>query len=409
MLRIVLVLWCLLHVAFAGEVPNPVLTGTVNIVLANANGIVVLTDSNQTWKSPTGEPFTSSSPGQKLFRLDDRTVCTIAGFGATYLPGFPGFTNSAAGVLDSYADELRSKGGAHSFREKLTTLKFMFSFQLAGIGNLQTPSQAQVGDYEFELILAGFDLDGTAKLGKIVFSASLSPSGIFSPLLQQVKETTVGQALEHETAGIGDASVENILKYPAQLADEPEIGEYAASKAANLGSSLSTAAMKALAKSLARHSAIVNQHYVGAFRKWSPIGGRDQIAILEKGTIREVDQQLFEQRKVNTTPFAMLLGMQVDMRGAPPGSTSGISVKPNVALVLKSEFLSGSMELDDAYYFDDDFRDVIFYYNGGVLGFDRNNRLTQLRSQAWPPRKQKLRCYSEIDNRVSLEKGGVIL
>ena len=110
-------------VAFAGDGPNPVFTGTVNIVLANANGIVVLTDSNQTGYRPNGESFTTPVPGQKLFRIDDRTVCTIAGFGSTFLPTFPEFTSSAAGVLDRYAAELRSKGGRHAFHEKLTSCR----------------------------------------------------------------------------------------------------------------------------------------------------------------------------------------------------------------------------------------------------------------------------------------------
>src|ERR1017187_8634450 len=149
-LRIALALWCLSTVASGdATAPNPVLTGTVNIVLANANGIVVLTDSDQTRWLPTGEPITNPQPGQKLFRIDDKTVCTIAGFGSVPLPGFPEFTNSAAGVLDSYSAELRSKVGRHSFHEKLTSLRFLFDMTLSGIGNLQHLNQAQVGDYEF--------------------------------------------------------------------------------------------------------------------------------------------------------------------------------------------------------------------------------------------------------------------
>jgi hypothetical protein len=55
--RIVLMLCGFPGVAFGGgDGPNPILTGTVNIVLANANGIVVLTDSNQTRRLENGEP-----------------------------------------------------------------------------------------------------------------------------------------------------------------------------------------------------------------------------------------------------------------------------------------------------------------------------------------------------------------
>jgi hypothetical protein len=194
--RIVLMLCGFSGVAFAGgDGPNPVFTGTVNIVLANANGIVAITDSNQTWHSSSGEPFTSQQPGQKLFRIDDRTVCTIAGFGSTPLPNFPEFANSAAGVLDRYATKLRSNGGVHSFREKLTSLRALFEFQLAGIGNLQHLHAEDLRNYDFELILAGYDTDGTAKIGKIVLGNDLLPNGMFSPVLKELREQTVGSAV----------------------------------------------------------------------------------------------------------------------------------------------------------------------------------------------------------------------
>ena len=322
-LRAILTFWLFSSTALAGNRgPNPLLTGTVNIVLANANGIVVLTDSNQTGKLPsTGEPFTSPLPGQKLFRLDERTVCTIAGFGAKPLPGFPEFTSSAAGVLDTYVEQLQSHGGTHSFREKFTTLEFLFELQLTGIGNLQHLDKEQAGDYRFELILAGYDTDGTAKIGKFAFDTSLSTDGVFRPVLKQLREETVGRKLSYEKAGIGGPAVENILEYPAQLAEEPEIGMYAKAKAADHGSSLTTAEMLALAKSLARHSALVNSVYVSGFRKVWLVGGQNQIAILEKRSIQKVDQPTlsFDQRRVNTIPFGIFMDGMVDARGAQIG------------------------------------------------------------------------------------------
>jgi hypothetical protein len=380
---IVLTIWCLCSAALAaGGGPNPVLTGTVNIVLANPNGIVVLTDSNQSGKLPSGEPFTSPQPGQKLFRIDDETVCTIAGFGSTTLPNFPAFTSSAAGILDRYVATLRSKGGAHSFHEKLTSLYFLIQFQLDGIGNLQHLDQTQAGDYGFELILAGYDLDGTAKIGKIVLGGSTSPNGIFLLVLQQLTERAVGRELVYEKAGIGGAAVENILDYPAQFADEPEIAMYATAKASNRGSSLTTVEMEALAKSLSHHSALINCHNLSFRKIWCPVGGRDQIATLEKGSIKKIDQQSFEQRSVNLTPFEMMIGITVDGRPRPGVSNAPAIIskvtKGNVALFLKMG-LFGSIWLDNGYYFDDDFRDGTLYYYGGLLGFDSSNRVTNCR------------------------------
>jgi|ERR1700733_233567 len=48
--------------------------GTINIILANRNGLVALTDSRL---SSNGQPVLR---GQKLFKVDDHTVCAVAGF-----------------------------------------------------------------------------------------------------------------------------------------------------------------------------------------------------------------------------------------------------------------------------------------------------------------------------------------
>jgi hypothetical protein len=369
----------------AAEYPKtPVFTGTVNIVLANSNGIVVITDSNQTWLGTNGEPFTYTLPGQKLFRIDDTTVCTIAGFGSAPLPDFPEFDSSAAGVLDRYAIELRTKGGMHSFHEKLTSLRFLFDFQLTGIGNMRPPPK-QIGEYRFELILAGYDTDGTARIGKIVLGTRLQ-NGMFSPVVEQLTETTVGRELAHETAGIGGPDVENILSHPSVWGEKPEIARYAASKTSDHGSSLTTADMESLAKSLARQSALDNRRtYLVerkplefglpfVFRTFWPIGGRNQIAVLEKGSIPKIEQPTFEERKVNMTPFAMFIKVSSKVTG--PTDSPMIGVGPGtIGLYLKSGFFGGLIHLDNAYYFEDDFSNATLYYDGGVLGFDPSNRV----------------------------------
>jgi hypothetical protein len=357
---------------------SPVLTGTVNIVLANANGVVVLTDSNQTWRAPNGEPFTSSVPGQKLFRIDDRTVCSIAGFGSAPLSRFPEFTNSAAGVLDTYVEELRRKGGMHSFREKLTSLEFLFDMQLTGIGNLQHLSSAELGSYGFELILAGYDTDGTVKIGKIVLSASILPNGIFSPVLRDLSETTVARELAHETAGMGGEAVEYILSHPREITDEPEITKYARSEVSDRGSSLTLAGMESLAKSLARLSALFESRTypmppVG-FREYWPVGGDNQIAILEKGSLRQLKQPKFEERRLNMMGFSIVTGLILDAHGLAGASLIGPG-PGSLGLYIKNLYLGGLIHLDSEYYFDDEFRNATFYYDGGMLGFDPSNRV----------------------------------
>lgn len=69
--------------------------GTVNVYLANKNGLVVVTDSKL-----SGDPRVPF--GQKLFKIDDHTICTIAGWfsdsGPTIGPDMAGNPSNPASL-----------------------------------------------------------------------------------------------------------------------------------------------------------------------------------------------------------------------------------------------------------------------------------------------------------------------
>jgi hypothetical protein len=405
-LHVVLALCLLSRTLFADDATSPVLTGTVNIVLANANGIVVLTDSNQTGRLPDGTLFTSPLPARKLFRIDDRTVCTIAGFGSRPFPGYQvhgyEFIGSAGGVLERYSADLRSLGGVHTFHEKLTTLRFQFDMLLFNLGNLQHLGPGQVEDYGFTLILAGYDSDGTAKIGKLVFTPSLSANGTFYPVIKPAIEENVGRELMHETAGIGGAAVENILEYPGQLAGEPEIGTYATSLAKDHGSSLTITQMESLARSLAHHAASVNP-YVSLgnfrFREVLLVGGPDQIAIMEKGVTQRVEQpDVSSSNGMLEMPFSFIERSRFEGDSIPPNAST-------IELFLKNIF-RGPMEvtLDAAYYFDNDFGNVTLYYDGGVILFDSSNRVTDCVLHLGPHADRQSAVVQELITRFPWKK-----
>ena len=74
-----------------------VVHGTVNIALGNKYGWVVLTDS-----MVTSGDHQLPQPAQKLFRLDDETVCAIAGFGSASSPSVPDLNTSSAAIIYEY-------------------------------------------------------------------------------------------------------------------------------------------------------------------------------------------------------------------------------------------------------------------------------------------------------------------
>lgn len=191
-------------------------------------------------------------------------------------------------------------------------------------------------------------------------------------------ETTIGRrALTHETAGIGGEAVEYILSHPKEITDDAEIAKYARSKVSDQGSSLTVVEMEALARSLARLSALFkSQTYampsVG-FREYWPVGGENQIAVLRGGTLQRLEQPMFEPRKVNTTPVTIVAGIALNTHGMPGAITSFVS-PGRLGLFLKMTFV-GPVYLDRGYYFEDDFRNGTLPYDGDVLGFDPSNRV----------------------------------
>jgi hypothetical protein len=388
------------------ENEHPVFRGTVNIVLGNANGIVALTDSNQTMERDGR--YAGTQQGQKLFRLDDRTVCTIAGFASTSIPSFPEFIDSSAQILDIYEEkeheaELRGQTEL-TFHEKLIGLTFLFRRSLFAIGNLQNATPQEAGKYKFELILAGYDTDGTLKVGKIVLGASTLPNGLFTPIVEQVTERTVGRELIVETAGIGGVAVQNILAYPAQLPEDPEVRRYATALATN-GRSLTLPEMEALARSLARHAAAVNHELVPdgslvGFRGVWPVGGQDQLAVLAAGKIRSVDHPAFLQPIGPTVrSFSIVLGIGLDGRNRPGTVLSVVDPMSRltdfVVLFFRVAFLNGTVVLDNGYYVGDKFTNCKLTYNGGVAGFE-NNEVTDCELLLGPFADRRARIVNDL-------------
>jgi hypothetical protein len=351
---------------------RPVLKGTVNIVLGNAQGIVVLTDSKQTEIVNGQLSDKPTPPAQKLFRLDDQTVCTIAGFGSVPLPQFPEFVNSAAEIVDLYSAELQKHPGPHSFREKLTSLAFLVEFYLDGIENLQTLTPEQsASSYGFELILAGYDLDGNLKIDKLTVVSQVA-NGISHATYSFLPEKVVGRELIHETAGIGQYAVENILDHPQQLAGETGIGKYASSWATDHGSSLSTTEMEALASSLAHHAAIVNRvTNISGFRFIDLVGGRDQVAVLANKRIQKIDQSPFAPRRLKMEHFQIFTGFGINGEGVPGVALNG-PAKETIGLYLKMDLTGGLVNLDRGYFYDDRFINDTLWYDGAVVGFESN-------------------------------------
>jgi hypothetical protein len=142
-LRLVSAVWVLcLTPAFVSvgqsSEDEAVVHGTINVVLGNEHGIVVLTDSRLT-NAQTGQPL--PTPSQKLFRLDDHTVCAIAGFAAAPAASpvsdpVPDLDTSTSAVIHEYIRQSAAQG-PQSISERVKILALLFEVHLSAIANVR--------------------------------------------------------------------------------------------------------------------------------------------------------------------------------------------------------------------------------------------------------------------------------
>jgi hypothetical protein len=170
--------------------------GTVNIALSNRNGIVLLTDSVQTVMKEGRPHFIQPVP--KLFRLDGKTVCSIAGFASETGWIRPELDTEVAGIIADFREQLSQKPVVQ-FDAKFRVLQFLLGFYIDLIANRHEvlASDRSPDVYKFELILAGYDADGAARLEKFTSRR---------PLKQQRTATEFGRTHQRRKSHTLDAS-----------------------------------------------------------------------------------------------------------------------------------------------------------------------------------------------------------
>jgi hypothetical protein len=142
--------------------------GTVNIILAQGNSLVAVTDSMLTNDTI---PQTHEPDGTKLFKIDDQTICAMAGL--YQQPGperINDFAVDVPSLMRQFAEHEFMKRHARSFWQKAHSLMSEFQFVLSH--NLQAQF---VGDPTFkiesvgplELTLAGYDNDGSLMIAEV--------------------------------------------------------------------------------------------------------------------------------------------------------------------------------------------------------------------------------------------------
>jgi hypothetical protein len=356
---------------------NRLIRGTINVAAGNSHGMVVITDSTQTFRDENGK-FVRSAEAQKLFQLDDRSVCAIAGFGGATIGTAPQFNADIAGVILELRDQLK-RYAPQSFELKLRMLSSQVSFYLSTIANLnETILTAKVAPhtYTFTLFLVGYDSDQTPKIGTLIILAKVGAGPASSRQWtseERIEVWPIGMPLIAKLGGMFDAA-QQVLSHPENYPGIPVVSQYADSMKNNQGSSLGLSELKALAEFLSAESA--RKHPL-------EIGGHRQECIFADGKIKTFEAPSFPDPP---RPLRYSLMLDLEMRG---NAIQTVSESPTlwVRCLIQG---NPSVSLDNNYFIGSEIRDSIVSYNGGPILLDKTNKLSTSMLQLGPDASHNL-------------------
>ncbi len=354
-----------LNVAVAAQrqESSVILGGTVNVALGNANGLVVLTDSRQTLTDSTGQQRPDPTEAQKLIVLDDRSVCAVAGFGTIRLPTAPQFNVGIMGILAQVRDDF--VGRPQTFNAKLLTISNLVQFYISAVANLNEyqPHPVPSRQYFFALYLAGYDLDGNPKIGRLELTGTpqvLNNGKADWSFTRSITVEPVGPGITGGVQGIWDIG-EQILSHPEQDDTDAAVHKYSESMRADSGASLTIGDMEALAVHIAQKTSDAHP---------AQVGGSLQVCILQNGKIQQLKQPTFPPPE-RPFPFILVNESTFD------GKFSDIIKSTAPRLFVRCTFLKNpTLDIDKDFFVDSDIRDATVYYDGGDTFFDPSNRVT---------------------------------
>jgi len=351
--------------------------GTVNVLLANRNGLVVVTDS----RLSNGQRAVGN--GQKLFQIDNRTVCTIAGWYSSPgpvvrsdVPGHPDYPAELAvpDIIQIIISRIaRSRPGWLTIDRKMEVISKIFALSLLVVANLYDAAGVPLSHEQLngtsEITVAGYDDKGVLEIlqtdivpiiqnGKIMdYNMEAKPT-IYVPETSGV--VPVIRGIQSTAHSILDGS------YPA-MASDPILGHFKAPLADDKGRSLSMQDMEQIAKQIERCTALQFPTYVG---------GSQQIAELSSGVVSQFVQPISSPTPIPRVVFETL----EDLAIVGTGPTSSILVyagAPKAEFVQRAKLANGMQYLDNFFFFKSDFAHVHFIYLGSPRSiFDKSNTLT---------------------------------
>lgn len=346
--------------------------GTINIFLANGNGLVALTDSRL---SSDGRP---AGKDQKLFQINDHTVCAVAGF---YMDsGAPMVLRDGSTAYPAYtsiADFLRGYFKGHS-TYSISDLGSTLSETLDFVANINKAYDRHIDPSESKITIAGY------RAGRLyIDQIELLPSivgGVVRYSANVLPEKSVEGRFVYATAGIDRIAREN-LSHPAEAQSTDEfdgrplpspdqlIAKLAAALKLDAGASLTTADMLRIAEDL---EAKTSNRYPNA------VGDDVEVAVLAGGRVERFDEPVSPRIIPQKLPYLRITQLTSDGGGLHELRLLAEQAEQASFFILEDSSLSSEIvPLDRGLFVRNSFDRCVFTYLGtGEVFIDTSNKIT---------------------------------
>jgi len=356
--------------SIGAQVAPQAVHGTVNILLANHNGLVAVADSAlSVTESVLGRDRQRTvGYGQKLFRIDDHTICAIAGFYMDPGPSFGSQKSSFAytaipNLLHDYLEE-RPDIARRSLTDKIESLTNSLIFGLEIVANLNQAAGIQRDLRESQVTFAGYE-NGDLIIARVNLVPQVGLGGI-TYVKESVPPIRVGERLASSVAGLGDVALD-ALSHPDKITRPgPNLQFLAESLKADHGASLSVDDMTTIAKAIEWRTANTYPNVVG---------GKREVAVLSGGTLSAFNPYEGDQPKQNGRRFNWLKDSHARNPNKLPGATGITVASPtNAVFVSNSDFEGRRQPLDNILFTRSTFTNCVLTYDGApMVLFDKTN------------------------------------